>query len=289
MASGGVAAMTELAAGGKPFFLYLHFMGPHASNPRLPGFEERRGHFDSAIVDATQPLYEEILNGRRAASAADIDTIRALYDDAVWTGDQQIGQVLDAVSRAPQSGRTLVVFTSDHGETLGEPGYAFPRLGHGQALSEELLRVPLVVSGPGAPAGADTRIAELVDLAPTLATLVGVPVQPAWRWDGQALLGSADVPGSAISERAIWPARQVSARTPTAAAVRSLGQGWQRLYDLRSDPHQQKPLVPTPELQVLLGDLERYVSTAKAPSAAGSQTQASPEEFELLRSLGYVE
>lgn len=290
LATDGVGALRELAATPRPFFLYLHFMGPHATNARTAGFEARRGKFDTKLGDATQALYEEILRGRLRVSEADLAYIRALYDDAVWACDAQIGQVLSALATTKLDRRTLVVFASDHGETLAEPGYEHPRLGHGQRLSEELVRVPLVIAGPGVPAAKDTRVAELVDVAPTLAALVGVREDPAWRWEGQVLVGpGAEQVGPALSERAPWATRQVSMRTTTHSVVHSPGHTWTKGFDLRVDPHQQTSVLNAPEVKALLAAAEAYVASAKPPSLQGAQTKATSEDLDLLRALGYVE
>jgi arylsulfatase A-like enzyme len=86
--------------------------------------------------------------------------------------DAQMGRVLDFLQESGQDKNTIVAFTSDHGESLGQRG-RFSKY----SLYEASVRVPLVLAGPGVESGkTDSRPAELVDLAPTLLHLAGIEV-----------------------------------------------------------------------------------------------------------------
>src|SRR6185503_9458905 len=69
----------------------------------------------------------------------------AQYDGEIAAADQEVGQVLDALRSSPAWPRTLVIVTSDHGESLGEPDYYYD---HGEDVFDPSLRIPLVVSLP---------------------------------------------------------------------------------------------------------------------------------------------
>ena len=92
------------------------------------------------------------------------------YDGEVATSDFGVATLLDALPAARRAA-TLVVVTSDHGESLGEHGEAE----HGILLYDSTLHVPLVMRGPGIPAGAVVRQqVRHVDLLPTIAELAGI-------------------------------------------------------------------------------------------------------------------
>lgn len=96
--------------------------------------------------------------------------VKALYAKEVESVDERVGYVLTAIRKTRRLDRTYIVFTSDHGESFGE----HKRLGHGHSYSEELLRVPLIITGPGLPRG--KRIREqvsLLGLMPTIMELLG--------------------------------------------------------------------------------------------------------------------
>src|SRR6185436_19717559 len=71
----------------------------------------------------------------------------AQYDGEIAAVDQEVGRVLDALAASAAAARTLVVVTSDHGESLGEHDYYFD---HGEDLFDPCLRIPLIVKAPGA-------------------------------------------------------------------------------------------------------------------------------------------
>ena len=73
--------------------------------------------------------------------------IQALYDDGISFLDEQIGRLLAELRRLKLEDRTLVVFTSDHGEGFLEHGYVT----HGNTPYDELLKVPLILRFPGSP------------------------------------------------------------------------------------------------------------------------------------------
>ncbi len=101
--------------------------------------------------------------------------IRAAYWAMIDLIDIAVGRMLQALEETDQLGRTLVVFTSDHGELLGDHGLYLK----GPHFYEPSIRVPLILSWPGhiAP-GQSAELVELVDLAPTLLAACGLPPYP---------------------------------------------------------------------------------------------------------------
>jgi arylsulfatase A-like enzyme len=132
----------------RPFLLWVHYVEPHAPYR----FHEE---YAARLSIARNPL-----PGDR-------------YDTEVALVDHWVGRLLGEVRERTPAAETLVIFTADHGESLGEHGY----WGHGRHLYESGLRIPLALVWPGrlAPQVVGTAAINL-DVAPTLLTLLGLPV-----------------------------------------------------------------------------------------------------------------
>src|SRR5688572_13999121 len=161
------------------FFLYLHLADPHMPLQPLseglrtlapgvtPAFLARCNGFWAATSKG-QAVRE---GGRLAldeiATAEEREWTLQLYDASVWTGDHWLGELVSELEALDLSEETVVAFTSDHGEELFERGF----LGHGQSVRNELVRVPLVLAGPGVPARVNLEPVSSRILAPLLAGL----------------------------------------------------------------------------------------------------------------------
>jgi choline-sulfatase len=150
-------------AAGHPFFLFLHLYEPHAPyNPPEP------------------------FASRYRASP---------YDGAIAAADAAVGELLRELDRLGIYDRAVVMLLSDHGEGLGEHG----EQQHGMYLYRTTLQVPLLLKLPGSRLGGGSvrAAAQLVDVAPTLARLAGVPVPPGLAGENLLdLVGAA--PGAAV-------------------------------------------------------------------------------------------
>ncbi len=133
--------------------------------------------------------------GFRPPASYDGRAVKAAYYAMIELLDTQVGRILDALEQSGQREDTLVIFTSDHGELLGDHGLLYK----GCRFFEGLTHVPLILSWPGRiRAGVQAEgLAELVDLAPTILEAAGLPVPEAMQ--GASLLPIAT--GAAPPER----------------------------------------------------------------------------------------
>lgn len=197
------------AQGDRPFFLLAHYFDPHAE------FREHEGiSFPPRPVPVRLPLTDE-------PQPADVAERAARYEGEIAFTDGHVGRLLEAVH-----GRTVAVLTADHGEEFHER----LRTGHGHGLFTELVHVPLIVRAPGFQPGRAPTAVGLVDVAPTLAELCGLPPAAA---DGRSLVPVLRDP-SVVRGAPVY-----AAHFPPAppAAVRTEGRAPQAAFRVDDDRH----------------------------------------------------
>ena len=164
----------------EPFFMYLSFEAPHF--PYVlpePYFSRSRPEKMPGSQNAADPssLHPARLRAQwyglalDKTSEADIRRVQASYISMLELVDEQIGRVISALRQSEKLTNTLIVFCSDHGDFFGRRGF----IGKSTVLFESLLRVPLMLHGPGVPTGRCDAPFDLCDLAPTLLELAGLP------------------------------------------------------------------------------------------------------------------
>jgi hypothetical protein len=268
-----------------PFFLYVHYVDPH-----LP--YEPRTDWRGQPADRP-PMSVEEANATHEVNRPPELLRRAndLYDGEIRGADQGLEELVKALRRRGELGRTLLVVTSDHGEEHAEHG----RMSHGQTGYGEVLRVPLLLVGPGVPKGKRLGEASLLDVVPTLGemldlddrrdTLDGRSLVPALRGRRQAprtLLAHLDfVDGAAL---ALQQGRYklVLAKRPYAKQV----------FDLDADPGERHDLSATPIGRRMLRTLgERSAALYDSYARRALPQVTAQTDAALLRSfaaLGYA-
>ena len=104
----------------------------------------------------------------------------APYDGEIASVDRELSRVLKALEQSGDLGRTVVLVTADHGESLGEHGEG----AHGLFVYDATIRVPWIMAGPEIGEGrVSSTVAQLIDVLPTLLDYAGIP--PRTGMDGQ--------------------------------------------------------------------------------------------------------
>jgi arylsulfatase len=198
-----------------------------------------------------------------AEGAADARTLQAAYYAMIKLIDDQLGRILEALEESGQRENTVVIFTSDHGEMLGDHGL----IQKGCRFYEGLVRVPLIFSWPGGfPAGLQSDgLVELLDKAPTLMELAGLEVPE--RMQGRSLLpilkGEADPAAHRDFVRCEYynalemPDQSFATmyRDERYKLVIYHGHACGELYDLQEDPEEFENMWDESEAQPLVLEL----------------------------------
>ncbi|MCH9648759.1 MAG: sulfatase [Deltaproteobacteria bacterium] len=170
---------------GKPLFLWVHYIDPHfpyrppAQWKDQPEAPNCRALMDELAHDRWK--IGEVQRDRDGIASSALAECSALYDAEIAYTDAAVGNLLAGLEKAGRKQNTLVVFTADHGENLGEANLFYE---HGPSVHDASLRVPLIFHGPGIPPQRDDQVFRLEDIMPTLLSLLRVPREEWPEMDG---------------------------------------------------------------------------------------------------------
>jgi tetratricopeptide (TPR) repeat protein len=247
----------------KPFFLWVHMFDPH--QPHTPGSADR-------ALSITP------------------------YDAEIAAADRQVGRLLDTLAAQGVLDDTLVVFTSDHGESLGEHGEQT----HAVFIYEATIRVPMIFRHPGTlPAGTVYQgDARGVDLFPTVLSMLGhsIPVNQGFDLS-RVLEGKAQAPGkpqyseSLLAQLGFGMAPLLGVRHGPWTYIRAPRP---ELYDRSADPRELKNLLDADghdaksKASELDSELDRILLASDEFGITATANPLDEETTEMLQALGYL-
>jgi arylsulfatase A-like enzyme len=268
-------------------FLFIHYYDVHSDYLSLPEYERQFVGPYQGIADGTTKQMVAVRSGKAAFDQEDARHLIDLYDAGIRQMDDEIARLLTEVGGADD---TLLIVTSDHGEEFLEHGGVL----HGRTQFEEVMRVPMIVRGAGAPAGLRVpTTVSLIDIMPTILTAVGIPVPTGL--DGSDLAPTWRGGGTELGGRYFFgEADHNNAEPDVTRAVRHYKDKLhfdrltrvQTLFDLRTDPGERVDVAANrPEV---VARLREQLDHFQQGPATGNAVNLTPEQIEKLRSLGYV-
>lgn len=274
----------------QPWSLHLSWGPPHDPYHTVP--QRYLDRFAQIDIDLPPNVPQEILTrlGKPKATRADaLHWLRGYYAQISFL-DDAFSRLLAALRETGQLENTIIVYTSDHGDQLGSQG-----LKNKQLPFEESIHVPLLVSGPGIPAGSRQQLIGLLDLAPSLLGLLGLSFSsPIDGSDFSAALLSPHAPTQdACLIADLVPCHQAADRggrewvgVRTASATYSrYGDGTPWIcYDNAVDPHQQNNLVAGNPQHPLIASLDLQTSQRLAQA-----NHAFRPRHQMLIEDGYLD
>ncbi len=295
----------------RPLFLWIHYMDPHT--PYTPPESWRRSfsHAEPAIVSLDDPaaLLLRRPETRAQKSVDGLDWVDA-YDEEIAYLDAQVGRLLEGYARHARLDEALVVFSADHGESLLEHELYFA---HGYHVHEEIIRVPLLLRGPGVAQGRRTGLVSGIDVAPTIlgfagATiprgLSGLDLRRVRRIDPERVVFAETrilaYPGQRHRSRLWRTAIQGERKWRLGFSMDSTELLERSFIDLGADPQEAAPqawreggaaaaLIRLAEADPLRGAALKQFRKGHRPTAPIVAPRATEEQRDELRALGYIE
>lgn len=290
----------------EPFFLFVHGYDPHCPySPPEPWLSERlgpdRGEFDLELQKACGMREWGPLMAGDGFGDDELERLDALYDAELAAADDALGKFFAALEARNLLDRSIIVFTSDHGELLGEHGW----VGHTR-LWENEIRVPLLIRFPG---GRFARRlddpVQHIDLLPTLLASLGVEAPEGVQGMDLMPLIRDQISIPAPRMRITQIGKRVAVRFadglkivagPDDRNVASAQPQGPQIYDLDGDPSESLNLYETPEGRKRYDALwnryriwRRETSEDDVHFAGTPRPLSDAEQHEkMLKALGYV-
>ena len=309
----------------RPFFLFVNYMEVHepygeVPEPYFSEYLKRPLPRDIGrawvretplfLCSSCDPTFEssfECRDGSWHIRPQQLEDSVDLYDAGLRYVDTHVGRVYDALRSGGILDNTVVIITSDHGESLGERG----QMGHGGYLYNSVLDIPLIIRWPRQfPAG--SRVSEsvsLVDVLPTIEEVVGIPATA--RGTARSL-----VPGSGLEtrpdrvlseyvpiEEKVWTAvgkrlkcdyqtagRESAALQQNARKFIWNSTGRYEFYDLDSDPREERNVLGQhpDQAKAMMAELLAWRKALEPAESSGENYELDPATKKTLESLGYV-
>ena len=293
--------------GPEPWFLFLHTYDVHG-----PYEQPADARFFQTADDAPRTSPEDwqaLLTSRahkyqKLERFAGLPDVLAAYDSGIRFVDGQLATLFEQLRQAGTFDNTVLIVTSDHGESMFEHRRY---ISHAYTLSEEEVRIPLLVRVPRArETGRRDEVVQLVDLFPLIldelelkpeSELAGMNplIEPEARRGDRWARGEASHTGARYIRTKDW--KVVSATTDAWQAKKKIfgpkadrfESGWQ-IFDLSADPTESNNLFGAAEVP---GDVRRLIATLRSFEVPGQGLgeAATPEgeHADALRALGYIE
>lgn len=276
---------------GDRYVLWLHFMDPHT--PYDPPAHQVKRDGPWVWFDSADPNRGGVEKGsgeiRRTFTSEEQDYIRSLYNAEVGDIDKAIGRVTEAT---PSGTYTLLV--SDHGEEFWDHGQYI----HGHQVYDELMRVPLILAGPGLVPATNNGLVSIIDVIPTMGEWL--KLDPFAHWQGASLMSK--VQGESTDLPIFARATDINAAEPLQMVVkgdykliRGQATGSLELYNLSTDPKELLNIAGSKSdiAQQLVEELdawsEQHPDTFQKYWGDEGVIIEDTDVLDELKSLGYID
>ncbi len=285
----------KAAPSDEPLLMMVHTLDPHSPYQPHPTHDLWRddalsevyigtkdnGQFDNFIV------VNEANQGTRTISDDEMQFLVNAYDGELHQNDARLRKIWETW-KAERGDDAIVIVTADHGEAFGEHG---DNVIFHERPYDVILRIPLLMRGPGIPNGSTDLTVSNIDILPTLADLAGVQAPEV---NGRSLvpvMSGEDTEPSVVAGFSQWAQAPAFFRTDDVKWIDYRVGASNVLYLLGKDPGESDNLASTMEtlFQNVQASFEKFLEDHAIEAAPVESKTLNDDELQALRALGYVE
>jgi len=275
--------------------MWIHYQDPHG--PYIPPEPFSKKFFNPDEKSKELPL-NKYLSGKGGIpsyqilpDSRDYHHYVSQYDGEISYWDEHFRHLIDAMKNLGAYEDSLIIFTSDHGEDLGEHGYYFS---HGENLYNSLLHVPLMIKYGNKLIGQKSYPVQHMDIVPTVLEFIGSKPNAFYR--GRNLLknifGKREIYAEMVSPL-VAKEQKLSLIYDDLKLIFTHGKQSYELYNISKDFYEEHNLIRNPQysekIQRMASRLWRIIREDFLNLTPSTETEElSPAEKEKLKSLGYV-
>ena len=289
----------------KPFFLLLHYFDVHhpyypeklgtSESSVPPAIKKKYGRNSANYTEMEKRLIDSVQDGTKPLLNHERKYLIDNYNREITLLDKKVGKMLDDLKDQDLYDDSLIIITSDHGESFGEHNLML----HGISLYEDNLHVPLLVKYPSGEKSTGTKEhpVSLTGIMPTILSYLSIPVPkdvqgvPFDDQDGQTILAQNYISTNTKGQQQ-FRSDMISLQQNDFKYIRFV-QTQDQLFNLREDPEELHNIVDTEgvtteAMQQALNDfMDRF--TRSGPENAGKKAEMDKATLENLKSLGYID
>lgn len=279
----------------KPFFVFINYMDAHEPYlPPTPFDTLYPGKDEKFTSDYYRSMEKEVMQLKRKATENERNHLISQYDGGIAYIDLHIGKLIGKLKELSLYENTLIIITSDHGETFGERNL----VGHGVSVYQDQIHIPLIIKYPNIDkADVVDELVSSIDIMPTILEVLGHDI-------------SEDVQGKSLVKIDPWQPREVISESfpyggwidwhPRFDRVEraifsgsykfiSSTDGKKELYDLEKDPNEKKNLYNANDNKSIALETKLVQWLKDVKEESGSAAKLSKEALGRLKALGYVQ
>jgi len=278
-----------------PLFMWIHYQDPHGPYTpparfgtlfRISGQKPRNLRLNTSLSGCGGiPSYQQLVPNR------DFYFYLSQYDGEIRYQDEHFKRLVHALKQLDLYNSSLIIFSSDHGEGMGEHNYYFA---HGENLYSSLIHVPLIIKYGNELVGRRTDFVQHIDIVPTILRILKLEVNPYFR--------GHDLRHTDMEEKEIFAEMQ-SPLVPDGVKFSIVLKGLKLIYtplfeqyelfDLKTDPQELNNIATHDNYRKHVDYLKARLDRIRNEDFLGirgikKRLKLTKEETEKLRSLGYV-